>query len=368
VVGAPNADDNGNSSGAAYVFERVRGRWEEMDKLLPSDGKADDQFGYSLSIEEDTAVVGALGADGIVGSSGAAYVFVRQGDTWIEHSKLSPGDGDPGDTFGTSVSISGDYIAVGSPRNEGEDADSGAAYLFVRTDDQWIEREQLLPSPSSSDARFGQSVSVSGDRLLVGTPGANDNGPSSGAAYAFEVDYIFTLTVTQSGTGSGFVSSQPAGIDCGPDCSEEFAIDTEVTLDPIPASDSVFARWTGDEDCWDGSVTMTTDLSCTAEFTLQTHTLRVILTGSGSGTVTSEPSGIDCPPDCEAVLTVGTEVNLEADANANSHFVDWSGDPDCTDGRVIMTADRTCNAEFFSGVVFSDGFESGDLSAWDFHD
>ncbi|MEN8262674.1 MAG: S8 family serine peptidase [Nitrospirota bacterium] len=156
----------------------------------------------------------------------------------------------------------------------------------------------------------------------------------------------YDLNVDRSGTGNGPVTSSPVGIDCGTDCSETYSTGTEVTLTPNPDADSSFTGWSGDADCSDGVVTMNDDVTCTATFDLLTYTLDVNRTGSGSGTVTSFPTGINCGPDCSGTYDINSVVTLTADPDADSDFINWSGDPDCSDGVVTMDADKTCTAIF----------------------
>ena len=148
----------------------------------------------------------------------------------------------------------------------------------------------------------------------------------------------YSLTVAKTGTGSGSITSSPAGIDCGPDCNETYEDGTIVTLTATPATGSAFAGWSGPADCTDGSVTVTSDLACTATFTLETRPLTVAKSGSGSGTITSTPAGIDCGTDCGQDYDYGTNVTLTATPDASSTFTGWNGDADCSDGSVTMTA------------------------------
>ncbi|MDD5559066.1 choice-of-anchor tandem repeat GloVer-containing protein [Candidatus Methylomirabilis sp.] len=157
----------------------------------------------------------------------------------------------------------------------------------------------------------------------------------------------YTLTVTKAGTGSGTVTSSPAGISCGTDCTEPYASGTSVTLTATPAAGSSFTGWSGDPDCSDGSVTMTAAKSCTATFTLLPSTLTVTKAGTGSGTVTSSPSGIDCGPTCAASFAGGTPVTLTAIPDPGSTFTAWSGN--CTSsGQVTLDAAKSCTAIFNS--------------------
>jgi len=168
---------------------------------------------------------------------------------------------------------------------------------------------------------------------------------SSGPVMTATLSIPNLLVVSVEGGGAGVVTSIPVGIECGVDCSEEYADATPVMLTPNPAAGSFFAGWTGDDDCVDGSVTMNASMSCTATFSLPRHTLAVVKAGTGTGTVKSA-AGIDCGADCTGEYDHGTAVTLNAEAGGRSLFTGWSGDPDCADGSVLMNADVGCTATF----------------------
>jgi hypothetical protein len=157
---------------------------------------------------------------------------------------------------------------------------------------------------------------------------------------------IYTLNVNKSGTGSGTITSSPAGINCGADCTENYSAGTVVTLSPAPAANSIFAGWSGDPDCSDGVVTINAGKTCTATFNLITYSLDVNKSGTGSGTITSSPAGINCGADCTENYSAGTVVTLSPAPAANSIFTGWSGDPDCSDGIVTVNTGKTCTATF----------------------
>jgi hypothetical protein len=164
----------------------------------------------------------------------------------------------------------------------------------------------------------------------------------------------FALGLIKSGTGSGSVTSNPAGITCGSDCSETYSSGIVVSLTATAASGSTFAGWSGDADCSDGLVTMNASKTCTATFNLvpQTFTLGINLVksitaaGAGNGSVTSSPAGINCGTDCSEAYASGTSVKLTATPAAGSTFTGWTGDPDCSDGYVTMNVSKTCTATF----------------------
>ncbi|RME26410.1 MAG: hypothetical protein D6806_06325, partial [Deltaproteobacteria bacterium] len=171
VVGAPfNTSPSIPSQGAAYVFVRNGKVWSLQAKLTVPGGSPDERLGWSVSISADTVVVGAYLDDiGTNTDQGSAYVFVRNGTSWSQQAKLLASDGASGDKFGSSVSISGDTIVVGSYQDDiGTNTDQGSAYVFVRNGTGWIEKAKLVaPDGATSDA-FGASVAVSGQTVAVG--------------------------------------------------------------------------------------------------------------------------------------------------------------------------------------------------------
>jgi len=188
IVGASGDDDSGVGSGSAYIFKRDGTVWSEQDKLLASDGAADDAFGVSVSISGDYAVVGASGDDDNGNLSGSAYIFRRDGTIWGEEAKLTALDGAIYDFFGSSVSVSGDYAIVGAYCDDDNGIESGSAYIFKRDGAVWSEQAKLTASDGAEDNYFGFSVSINGDYTIVGAYADDDNGDLSGSAYIFKRD------------------------------------------------------------------------------------------------------------------------------------------------------------------------------------
>ena len=160
----------------------------------------------------------------------------------------------------------------------------------------------------------------------------------------------YTLTVSKSGTGSGTVTSSPSGIDCGSDCSESYDEGTVVALTATAASGSIFGGWSGAcSGTGTCTVTMNAAKSVTATFNPQAvgNTLTVVKSGTGIGTVTSSPAGINCGDDCSETYSKVQKVKLTAKADASSTFAGWSGGgcsgtKTCTvtvDAPVTVTAD-----------------------------
>jgi len=194
LIGAPEDDDNGEDSGAAYVFRYDGSIWIQEAKLLPDDGRPEDLFGSSVALSGDTALIGAF-LDRTNGRwSGAAYVFRFDPDEsgrWVQEAKLLPDDGTSGDHFGLSVSISGDTAVIGSPCDDDNGSGSGSAYVFgfhPGGPQRWIQEAKLLADDGEFPDHFGRAVSISGETALIGAPFDDDNGRHSGSAYAFRFD------------------------------------------------------------------------------------------------------------------------------------------------------------------------------------
>ena len=173
VVGAPLDDDDGLSSGSAYVYVRTPGGgWSQRAKLTASDAAAGDMFGSSVGVDGDTIVVGATIAD-------AAYVFTRSGATWTEADILTG----TGNDVGESVAIEGGTIVVGAG------AGAGVAHVFTGTGSSWSLQQSLSASDAAAGDSFGESVAISGDSVIIGAPDADVAGLSlisnAGAAYIF---------------------------------------------------------------------------------------------------------------------------------------------------------------------------------------
>ena len=197
IVGAQREDAGGSFAGAAYVFQRDQGgadNWGEVTKLTASDAETSDQFGYSVALSGDTAIVGARFEAAGGASAGAAYVFQRDlggTDNWGGTKKLTASDAEANDEFGFSVAVSGDTAIVGAPFEGAAGVPGGAAYVFQRDlggTDNWGEVKKLTASDDEAGARFGWSVAVSGGTILVGARDQSTSGSAAGAAYVFQRD------------------------------------------------------------------------------------------------------------------------------------------------------------------------------------
>ena len=127
LIGAPLDDDNGADSGSAYVYQNVLGAWIPVTKLNAPDGAVDDNFGFSVSISGNIALIGSPNDDDTGADSGSVYVYENIAGTWTFVTKLTAPDGAAGDSFGYNVAISGDIAVIGSPYDDDNGLDSGSA-------------------------------------------------------------------------------------------------------------------------------------------------------------------------------------------------------------------------------------------------
>ena len=174
---------------AAYVFVRPVGNtWTQQEILHGSSVSFSAYFGTSVGISGDTAIVGAKFEGDIVGNNqGTAYIFVRSGTTWTLQKKLAAPDGDFGDNFGTSVSISGDAAVVGCPYGRvGTNSSQGAAYVFARSGTTWTQQQKITAADGATSDNFGIDVSINGTTIVVGAYNDDVGGNTNqGSAYVF---------------------------------------------------------------------------------------------------------------------------------------------------------------------------------------
>jgi len=181
VIGAPFDDDNGPRSGSAYVFDVTTGL--QLFHLLPDDGEAYDNFGYSISVSGNTAVIGATLADGNGVNSGSAYIFDIT--TGLQLFKLVATDGAKGDRFGWSVAANGNTAVVGAQLSDGDISKSGSAYVFDVT--TGLQLFKLVANDGAVNDEFGRSVAVCENLAVIGADLDDDSGNNSGSAYVFDV-------------------------------------------------------------------------------------------------------------------------------------------------------------------------------------
>ena len=201
-------DDNGMGSGSVYVYHNENGIWRQQTKLLASDGEAYDTFGWSVCIDGDYAVIGCRGDKGTNENLGAVYIFKNISDTWSLQTKLYGNEEIGYKYFGKSVSLDNGLLVVGGENSSGR----GSISIFKNNSDTW-ERLNTYGSPYSTES-FGSSVSVSGNFIIVGDSDTDYKTVNTGAAWLFKYtlgsnrfDYI-EVTANDGQEGDAF------GISC----------------------------------------------------------------------------------------------------------------------------------------------------------
>ena len=193
IVGALGEGDANNeifNRGSAHVFVRdTEGDWSYQTKLSATDGASDDYFRYDVAVYEDVAVVTAWNDDDKAQESGSAYVFMRNGQgVWTEVVKLLAPDGKAEDYFGNSVDLYDNTIIVGAWWDDNEDTNStnsGSAHVYVLDEDTWVWQAKLQDAIGESEDRFGNRVSIWGDTAVVGARGDDDDSTDAGSVYVF---------------------------------------------------------------------------------------------------------------------------------------------------------------------------------------
>ena len=261
AIGARYDDQLGLNAGAAYIYELQGGAWQSVSKLLAADGETLDNFGNSISLSGNQVLVGAWAEDPSgLDFAGSAYVFAKDGANWHQTQKLVASDAHVNSGFGESVAINGDWAIVGADKEDSVTPNSGAAYIFRNTNgqwsqqaklkaavpvsgffgaavaiqnqravvgawrendrgavyvfdlvnDQWQQTVRLTPPDLALNDFFGNSVSLDGDRILVGSPNdTNADGTGAGSAYIFELSngswqFSSKLTTGTPAAGSDF--------------------------------------------------------------------------------------------------------------------------------------------------------------------
>ncbi len=214
LVGASLSDDPGSYTGSAYVFTRSGTAWSQQAKLMADDASWYSFFGCSVSLSGDTALIGADEEDHAGLRAGAAYVFVRTGTVWTQQAKLTADDAHSLHYFGTSVSLVDDTALIGAWGDDDLAENAGAVYAFTRLGTNWTQQYELTAGDGEEMDAFGWSVSLSGDLALIGAWGNDDLGYNAGSAYVFERSCPVATCSWYCGTGAnaatdGFVITSP---------------------------------------------------------------------------------------------------------------------------------------------------------------
>ena len=206
----PTGDFNGRS-GAVYTYTLTNSVWVEDQKIVSLDLAYLDNFGYSVSLDGDIAMVGSNLDDTISGrNAGSVTVFRRINNTWAETAKLLPNDGESEMGFANLIQLQGNRALIGSSRSGSE---NGYAYVFEYDGADWIQTKKLIPSLPAFSNQYNSSIFLWNDTILIGAIFGESLGTNSGAVFQYEyngIDWIENQIITQetpSFTGDGFGSA-----------------------------------------------------------------------------------------------------------------------------------------------------------------
>lgn len=205
-LGAPGSP-LGGQTGCVYPFVRDAEGWKRGPRIVGSDSQDGDWFGSAVAVDGDTLLVGAASAGD---SQGAAYVFVREGESWTEQAKLLAAGGEPADLFARRVLLEGDVAILNAPRDEEAGLPMGSVRLFARSGSTWTEEARIDPPDNQPSTLFAGSIAKGGDLLLIG---AVFGGPlAEGAVHVYtgggvSWTYVATLSPPAGSTGDAFGES-----------------------------------------------------------------------------------------------------------------------------------------------------------------
>lgn len=280
LVGAYRDTTTYYQSGSASIFARSGTNWNIQQNLVAGDRKAYDGFGHSVAIDGDFALIGIANVAG-VGHKGAAYVFVRSDDDWTFQAKLVGSDSRDYDLFGWSVALSGDTAIIGAPQHSWKGPSSsnnyktsiGAAYVFSRSGSTWNEDKKISASNGDSFDQFGKNVAIHGNTVLVST---SRNSPASNSVYIY-IRSGSTWSEQKKLTSSDWSSKEHSGI----------AIHGSTALVGSPASNSAYV-YVRSGSTWSQQQKLTPSggaLNFGYDVSIDGHTAVVGTSGSGNAYV-----------------------------------------------------------------------------------
>jgi FG-GAP repeat protein len=228
VVGARLDDTHGNNSGAAYVMKRGVSFWGEQSQLMAPNAAANDQFGTSVDVSGDLAVVSSPAANQNGVNSGAVYVFERNGNVWGAGDELPAVGTTWFDAFGQSLATDGSRIVVGAPGSDAIATDAGGAWSFVRSGGSWVVEGAFAPALNGGEL-LGSSIAIVGDTLLVGAAGEDYANSEDGSVRAAEWGGLAWVPAERTGNPAGGISDA---------LGSSLAVDGDLVVVGVPLVDN----------------------------------------------------------------------------------------------------------------------------------
>lgn len=362
LLGGPGC---AGSLGRVFAYTRSGSTWsldQTIDNPAPNQ---QSQFGSAIALSGDglTSVVStaAFGAN--------AWVYRRTAGSWQPQAQVTDPENGLSFTCGAVVRGGSRLVCSNNSVNDGFNQNEGAIYLVDEPGGGWQSGPPTIRAAFATDG-FGHEALTANSTGFEVSPelAATEDGNvvdatilSSNVARGLypgddRIGYEFStpeLTISYAGSGQGSVVSHPNGIDCGSDCAHAYEPGTPVTLTAAPAAHSIFTGWSGAcSGTGTCTVTMRTDRAVTANFELTPEPLTINKSGRGTGTVTSDPTGISCGETCTEPFPYGTTVTLSADPSAHDRFVGW-GAPCSQNGicQLTLTSAQSVTAQFSRACV-----------------
>ena len=189
LVGAHKADVNSiQDSGAAYIYTLGTKGWHQQAKLVATPKFADDTTGGNVALKGHTAMLGAIRRDDKGQNAGAVFAFERDGDSWSQKQILTAVDAKGGDAYGQSIALTERFLVIGAPHSDAPHKDSGSAYVYKRGRNAWQFHTKLTAKDGAEGDLFGISVAIDGDTILVGADLNDEIAEKAGAVYAYKYD------------------------------------------------------------------------------------------------------------------------------------------------------------------------------------
>jgi hypothetical protein len=259
MVGAHLDDEIGTDAGAVHVFRFNGSNWVQEQKLTASDGAPEDYFGLWLDLDQDEVIVSAIADDDAGERSGSAYVFRYDGSSWIEEQKLVASDAAEGDQFGYSIAVDGQIALISSSQDDDLGEDSGSAYVFAFDGFSWNEQQKLLAMDGAAGDWFGLDVAISGDHAIVTAGFDDDNGTDSGSCYGYRYNGHWWAPVEKMVPADGMTDdSFGAWVELGDNLA---VISAHYTDDLGEDSGSAYVLALGAPDCNDNFIPDACDIA-----------------------------------------------------------------------------------------------------------
>lgn len=189
LVGAHKVDANtSQDTGAAYLYTLGASGWEQQAKLIAQPAYAGDTLGGNVALKNNIAMLGAINRDDRGENAGAVFAFERTGNSWVQKQILTANDAKAGDAFGQSIALTEQFLVIGAPHSDAPHKDSGSAYVYVRENNSWHFQSKLTARDGADGDLFGISVAIDGDTILVGADLNDEKAEKAGAVYVYQFD------------------------------------------------------------------------------------------------------------------------------------------------------------------------------------